>query len=556
MYEIKKKNNQYQLYINNKLYKEYKKEDKNSVLTDLIVFSNHLLRAKITKDKFILYNIAVIKDEYKLFDKNKVKLLINEKSFECEFITFIRKRKYIFLIYKIYIPFDKVLDFNIHNKLVFSGTDKKGYGFRKRLSYHVYNFRNGKFKLSKLKVLNNKNTAIYLRQSTKNSIYLTNRQINITDSKKERRKLFFAWLLSKIFVKKIIILYEKECRKYEESASVLYEKLIDMGYKNVYYILDRKNYLELKIRDKYRKNIVIKNTFKHYLYFFSAKTLMGTESPAHAIELRISYKKAVCRIYGNKFNYIFLQHGVMYMISLDSHGRSFFRKDGIMPKKAKIVVSSKAEANHFIELGGYELRDLYVCGLPKFDKNVRNKKHDKIVIMSTWRPWEFNLLRDKPYETGYYKFIMNIIKNIPKNLIENVIILPHPLIIDAFKETDLKKYMVENITYDEILKEADVIITDYSSIVYDAFYRGSNVIFCWKDRDECMKKYGGHLLLNDNNVFGDVCYSYNEIKDLILKNYEKKQLEKYKKRYEKIVEFHDNKNTDRLIMMLKKDKII
>jgi hypothetical protein len=31
--------------------------------------------------------------------------------------------------------------------------------------------------------------------------------------------------------KKITLMYEKESFKYEESASVLYEKLIDLGYK-------------------------------------------------------------------------------------------------------------------------------------------------------------------------------------------------------------------------------------------------------------------------------------------------------------------------------------
>ena len=46
-----------------------------------------------------------------------------------------------------------------------------------------------------------------------------------------------------------IILFEKKSERYEESASVLFEKLIDEGYKNVFYILDKNNKITLKAID-------------------------------------------------------------------------------------------------------------------------------------------------------------------------------------------------------------------------------------------------------------------------------------------------------------------
>ncbi len=63
-------------------------------------------------------------------------------------------------------------------------------------------------------------------------------------------------------------------------------------------------------------------------------------------------------------------------------------------------------------------------------------------------------------------------------------------------------------------------------------------------------------MLNSKNVFGDITYDSSNLGDLIRKNYKKPQKEMYVKRYREIVEFHDNKNTDRLIECLKKDNII
>lgn len=92
-------------------------------------------------------------------------------------------------------------------------------------------------------------------------MYLTVRKKNLTDKTIEQIKLDFAYYLSKIMPKKkIVLLYEKESSRYEESASVLYEKLIDDGYKDAYFILD-KNYSHFhEIANKYRTNILYKGS--------------------------------------------------------------------------------------------------------------------------------------------------------------------------------------------------------------------------------------------------------------------------------------------------------
>ena len=81
-------------------------------------------------------------------------------------------------------------------------------------------------------------------------------------------------------------------------------------------------------------------------------------------------------------------------------------------------------------------------------------------------------------------------------------------------------------------------------------------MFVWNELEDCMKNYEGHLMLNATNVFGDIIYEYDKIGQVVENNYLKSQQEKYIKAYDKIVEFRDGKNTERLINLLKRDKII
>ena len=404
---------------------------------------------------------------------------------------------------------------------------------------------------------NSQDLVCYFRQGRSNSLSITVRKKNITDKFSKRISIFFACVISKVMPKsKNVLFYEKESNKYEESAAFVYERLIEQGYNNAYFVINKNSTHTQFIKEKYLKNIIWAHTFKHYLEFFRCEKFIGTESLMHIMELRIANKHVTRKLIAKKYRYVFLQHGVMYMVSLDSNNRGFFRKGNEMPNDAKIVVSSKLEADHFVELGGFEYDDLYITGLPFYDRTIKKDNADKITIMPTWRPWDLNTLTSDYKSSSYYNMILNIYENIPENLKSKVILLPHPLVIDVFKNTPLGKYIPKIKSYDLILEDTALLITDYSSIAYSAFYRGSNVIFVWSELKECMEHYGGHLMLNESNVFGDYIYDYSKLKDIIQTNYLTSQKKEYIENYSKIVEFKDNKNTERLVQKLIQDKFI
>ena len=102
------------------------------------------------------------------------------------------------------------------------------------------------------------------------------------------------------------------------------------------------------------------------------------------------------------------------------------------------------------------------------------------------------------------------------------------------------------------------MITDYSSIAYDAFYRGANVVFYWEEMEECMEHYGGdtRLMLSEDLAFGLCCYCQEDLRKAVGSLYGSPQKRLYRQRFGRIVEHHDGKNTERLIAELRRLDII
>ncbi len=468
-----------------------------------------------------------------------------------------------FGIYSFSVPMEDVINLPATNMVALEYKDEYGFIVQCHMIYWslLRNFFLGL--RGPMNVDKETSTVAIFRQSQKNRLNIYVRSVNVTDAFSHRVKQVIAYGLSILWrsekADKLVLLYEKNSSKYEESASVLFENLIDSGYQNAYFIVTKDYEFFDRIPEKYLSNIIYKYSFKHYLYFFKSKTFIGTEAIAHSIDLKTFNVLALKKIASKNLNYVFLQHGVMYMVSLNSESRGMFKRKNLNGKY-RVVVSSQAESDHFTTLGRHYEEDIYITGLPKFDRNTHNEDADKIVIMPTWRPWEINTARTDFTETPYFKMLMKLYDAVPEHLKEKVIVLPHPLIVNELSKLseNLTKKIVLDARYDDILKDTAVLITDYSSIAYDAFYRGARVIFYWEEKDYCMMQYGPSttLMLNEENVYGDFAYSDENLGEIIENNYNNPQTEEQKNRYSKLVNFHDGKNTQRLINFLKEDGII
>ena len=431
------------------------------------------------------------------------------------------------------------------------------------VAYDAFDRRTGHNKNSRMFI--HDGITCYLRQNNYNRTVFTVRDTNRYDYPEEQKRIEKARKnAKKLEDHDIKFMYEKHCAKYEESASVLYEKLIDMGCDNAYFVTDTSLPAVQKLDGKYRKNIIEKDSDRHLEYYFAAKKFISTETVDHALQLRIANKAVMDKITTEPLSYVFLQHGPTYMVSLNKELRSGFLKKPWY-RLHKTVVSSELEAQHFIELGGMERDDLYITGMAKFDRAFRHDGADKIVIMPTWRRWETNQAREDIRQTNYYKMIRLMFDSVPEELRDRVTVLPHPLMAETFKNIEagsedagLAERVLVTSDYESVLRDCELLITDYSSISYDAYYRGAKVVFYWAEKDECMTHYGEgtHLMLNMDNVFGPVAMDGAGIRRAIEETYGKEQDPLYLERYRKIIEFHDGKNSERIIQHLIKDGVI
>ncbi len=454
--------------------------------------------------------------------------------------------------FELSVSFQDAAEMDIQNKLDLYYNDELVCD----VNYSLFARREGTF--HNTRVVKRDGRSMYFRQSATNRLWFVVRQQNFYDSFAQRLRVAAANMLAKIQGESdLILMYEKESSRYEESASVLFERLVDEGYQNVWYILPADHPVIPSLDEKYRQRLIAKNSFRHLLYFFRCTRFVGTETVDHAMQLRAANRHIMTKTQSRDLTHVFLQHGVMYMVSMDADLRVGFISRKV--KKYRAVVSSEAEAMHFMLLGGFSREELYITGLAKFDRSFREPDSDLIMIMPTWRRWETNQARKDFTQTGYYRMLEKIVSAVPQELRSRIVIKPHPLMQSMMEgaDTELSRYLRPDMTHDEVLRRCRLLITDYSSIAYDAFYRGANVIFYWEEMEACMRHYGGaHLMINEYNIFGDVCRSEEELAEVFDRNYSGPQKDLDIRRYRRIVSWHDGRNTERIIECMKKDQII
>ena len=160
--------------------------------------------------------------------------------------------------------------------------------------------------------------------------------------------------------------------------------------------------------------------------------------------------------------------------------------------------------------------------------------------------------------TEYFKFYNKLIND--KKLLKAMknkgytgIFLVHPShmrnSID-FKENDVFKVIDGFADYGKIFKEANLLVSDFSSVPFDFAYMKKPVVYTQFDKKTFFK---GHLYNEgyfsyEDDGFGPVCYNYKDSLNTILDILEKdcKMAKKYQNRVDKFYKFNDYNNSKRV----------
>ena len=249
---------------------------------------------------------------------------------------------------------------------------------------------------------------------------------------------------------------------------------------------------------------------------------------------------------------IFLQHGII-TDNLSNMLAPYWHKNFYM------VCSSPIEKRIICEDG--EKEHLLMTGLSRFDY-LKNNPKKKVVLAFTWRPALNELRTEEKVKTEYFITLCGLMtdQKINEILSENgyeLYIKLHPE-MSALKDYFPKaKYCkVYEDSYNKLYEEACLMITDYSSAIYDFVYLKKPIIYYQFDEKHF---YEGNpfkaksSFSYDNEGFGPVASNYDEllvaIKEMIATGCEMKDI--YSERADQFFAYNDTNNCERLYHMIK-----
>lgn len=244
---------------------------------------------------------------------------------------------------------------------------------------------------------------------------------------------------------------------------------------------------------------------------------------------------------------IFLQHGV----TKDNVSSWLHKSD----KNLKLITTvSDAERKSFLDPGyNYDENIIQTLGFPRFDNLKTNEKTKRqILIAPSWRTDLHNMTIKYIMDSKYFKTINSLINS--KTLISiaekydyKIIFKPHPMVygyVDLFKTNEYVT-IDEKTTYQELFKDSDLLITDYSSIAFDFSYMKKPIIYYQHDDDYNFKEgYFKYKTMGFGDVITDENILIGKIEEY-LKN-DCKMEEIYKKRVNSFYKYNDKNNCKRV----------
>ena len=349
----------------------------------------------------------------------------------------------------------------------------------------------------------------------------------------------------------------------------LFKYIVDQNNKNIkpYFVIDKNtpDYLKMKKIGK----VIPFNSFKYKMYFLMADKIISSQADQWVLNAFGKNNNFYRDLY--TFDYVFLQHGIT---KNDISGWLNYND-----KNIKIFVTAANKEYESIINGnyGYSKNEVKLTGFPRYDTLISDA-NKTITIMPTWRKalqgrvnvtkgtrdYNFNFKNSE-----YFNFYNNLINdqrliNIMKKYNYKGIFVIHPShkenYVD-FKENSTFKVVSGFADYQTIFKEANLLVSDYSSVAFDFAYLKKPVVYAQFDKKTFMENHiytQGYF--NDKlNGFGPVTDDYEDTVNEIIKYIENdcKMEDKYLKRVDSFYKYIDKNNCKRVyeeILKLGKNK--
>ena len=258
--------------------------------------------------------------------------------------------------------------------------------------------------------------------------------------------------------------------------------------------------------------------------------------------------------------FVFLQHGIIkgdLSDWLNKYSKNIFR----------FITSTDYERQSILEgKYFYSEKEIILTGLCRYDR-LYNAPKKQIVIMPTWRKYLVGRLvngvwsKSENFKNSEYFRFYNALINDERLLSAaerygyTVAFLPHPntynAYIEAFEKDPRVKFLPTDSRYRDVFAESDLMITDYSSVMFDFAYLKKPIVYCQFDRDRFYS--GGHVGKHGyfderTDGFGEVCSDLDSAVETVVGYMQEgcALKKEYAERIDRTFAYRDRKNCDRV----------
>lgn len=323
-----------------------------------------------------------------------------------------------------------------------------------------------------------------------------------------------------------------------------------------YYVIDEASPMVAQVLPL--GNVVFHSSKEHRLLMHHADVLANAYSIKHMAPHQWN-----STIYGSYFSWkigsrrVYLKHGV--------HDKTSMFKRGTNGLDLVVTVGPK-EGAAFEQDSGYTKTQLKEVGLPRYDTLVREPGHRTILLMLTWRRYFVPKLFGDTDEveqlfagSRYENFLKDFLGSdqLAQVLQANdlrLVLVPHYNMATEANGIPIASDRIEVLdgaTADipKLLRQCDLLITDYSSVHFDVAYLGTPVIYTRFDREEYQAGHASTSWFSyEKDGFGPVVETVADTINEIARYAEQDFTNdpKYVGRLESIFTYRDQLNCERL----------
>ncbi|WP_220738860.1 CDP-glycerol glycerophosphotransferase family protein [Leuconostoc miyukkimchii] len=370
-----------------------------------------------------------------------------------------------------------------------------------------------------------------------------------------------ARVIEKIFRKQlknkhIWISYEKNAMGAHDNAFAFFEYMYNHEHHDQFYYVIRKDSPEFKNLANMNNRVLKFMSLKYFIYMFSSELFISSDTKYHGYNLHQRDSWLGQRM--SRVKEVYLQHGVNGLKQVPA----FHKKRGLLDF---IVVPDEYERRMVLDQWGYDEHQVTTTGLARWDKYTDltdTIPYKQIFVMPTWRKWMDGMTPEKFVETPFYQQYQQFLSSpkLKELLTKNntrIAFFLHPYFKNYVHLFKVDKTIIDQHDYLDVdmgkeIQKSSMMISDYSSVLWDMYYLEKPVLFYQFDRSEYLLTEKSYMDY-ETELFGDETFDFKETIEIIEEYIKRDFLEKdqYKSMRNKYFSYMDNNNSERIYHAIK-----